>query len=83
MSSTADDGVSAAEMDVPADECVMCEGEARATFAWVAWKAFLKGVPRGMDLDMRMADRYPLMVIFTTENGLEGRWMLAPWIEEE
>lgn len=76
-------GVDETEMTVPADECVMCEGESKNMFMWEAWRTFLKGVPRGMDLDMRMANNYPLIVRFETENGLSGEWMLAPWIEQE
>lgn len=83
MTSAADDGVTETVMEIPADECVMCEGAANALFTWECWRTFLKGLPRGNDIDMRMADDYPLIVRFVTSGGLDGTWMLAPWIAGE
>lgn len=83
MASANDTATASAVMDIPAAECVMCEGTAQGRFAWMAWRAFLKGVPKGTELDMRTSDNYPLNVRFTTQNGLQGEWVLAPWIVEE
>ena len=78
-----DTGVSSAVMEVGADKCVMCEGDAAGRYAWLAMRTFLKGLPRGTDMDMRMSANYPLDVRFETESGLRGEWFLAPWIVEE
>lgn len=83
MASTNDTATASAVIDIPAAECVMCEGTAQGRFAWMAWRAFLKGVPKGTELDMRTSDNYPLNVRFTTQNGLQGEWVLAPWIVED
>lgn len=82
MSSEAEDGVSAAEMSVPADGCVLLDGEAECMFAWVCWRGVLKAVPRGTDVDIRLAHNYPVDVRFAVA-GCEAEWMLAPWIVEE
>ena len=76
-------GVGSAELTVPADECVMCEGGARGRYAWHALRTFLKGLPKGTEMDMRMSEDYPLNVRFGTEGGLRGEWFLAPWIVAE
>ena len=83
MASANDTATASAVIDVPAAECVMCEGTSQGRFAWLAWRAFLKGVPRGTELDMRTSDNYPLNVRFATQNGLQGEWVLAPGIVEE
>ena len=83
MTSSDDTNVSSAEMTLPADKCVMCEGEARGVYNWLPLRGFLKGVPKGADLDIRTATNYPMVARFETGEGLTGEYMLAPWIEGE
>ena len=83
MVSADDISVSSAEIGLPADKCVMCEGEAKGTYAWLPLRGFLKGIPKGGDVDVRMAENYPMVIRFETEGGLTGEYMLAPWIVEE
>ena len=61
----------------------LADDDAMALIKGMAWRAFLKGVPKGTELDMRTSDNYPLNVRFTTQNGLQGEWVLAPWIVED
>ena len=83
MTSADDTGVSSAQIELPAEKCVMCEGESEGLYNWMPLRGFLKGLPRGVDIDIRLASRYPMSIKFETESGLSGEYMLAPWIEEE
>lgn len=83
LESMGDDGVNQTSLDVTADECIVCDGESEAMYAWSMLREFLKATPRGMDVSLQMARNYPMKATFETEEGVRGAFVLAPWIEEE
>ena len=83
LASTNDTATASAVIDVPDGEGAVCQGDATGRYAWLAIRTFLKGLPKGTELNIDMAINYPLSVTFVTGAGLRGEWLLAPWIVEE
>ena len=83
MDSREDDGVNGTSLDIPADDCIVCDGESNSMYAWSMLREFLKAAPRGLDVTVRMGDDFPMEITFETAEGVRGTFMLAPWIAEE
>ena len=70
------------DLTIPASDCIMIEGSARAAYPWKPWATFLKVIPKGTDILIELDIDYPCRVTFAGE-GWEGLWMVAPRIEAE
>jgi hypothetical protein len=69
-------------LEIPADECTLLLGGARAAYPVGAWGPFLKALPKGTLLDMQFDDDYPLMAKASFD-GLDVTWLVAPHLVED
>lgn len=80
MSSYDDKGLGV-DITIPQDVSIS-EGEGVSTYSLEAFVSFVRAAPADAVVTVTLAKDYPMTVVFGGR-GYDGRWMLAPRIEEE
>ena len=63
-------------------EVSICDGDAASVYSLEAFVSFVRAAPADAVVTLSLAKDYPMTVTFGGR-GYDGRWMLAPRIEEE
>lgn len=69
-------------LELTAKECLLMEGTARSAYGLSSWMPFLKSLPKGVDLDMRLSDDFP-MVVTVADGGVTVTFIVAPLLVED
>lgn len=69
-----------AVLTIPEEECIACSGQSKGGYSVTFLSKFLKKLPKGTEITLKSADRFPLIVSFECE-FYTGTYFLAPWIE--